>query len=77
MRTLILVVLLAMATQGVSGCSTTGKPKQKIVKDEDKIAYVNALARRRGTQVIWVHLPKIRADANADAAQAMAQNTTP
>ncbi len=60
MRTLIVVLLLA-----ATGCSTTSPVAVKKIQDRDKIGYVNALARLRGTQVIWVHPPEITVDSKA------------
>lgn len=63
MRTLIVVAMLAIV---MTGCSTA-VPKTQKINDLDKIGYVNAQARIRGTQVYWVHPPQKRVESGQTA----------
>ena len=61
MRGIAILVMVAMLAGGV-GCSAMATKKATVRIDSEKVGLVNAAARQRGVDVIWVNPPRKRAD---------------
>ena len=54
----IAIVVMAVLLLSAAGCSAMAERKSTVVTDADKVALVNAAARQRGVEVIWVNPPR-------------------
>ena len=61
MRGVAMVVAVIMALGGM-GCSSAQRHEPVHVVDLDKVGLVNAAARDRGVEVIWINPPKKLSD---------------
>jgi hypothetical protein len=69
--------MLSLTVMGLSACAGTSErsgsnyvPPQRapsIIDDDDEyVARVEAIARRRGIDLVWVHVPRKRVEQKAD-----------
>lgn len=54
----IAIVVMAFLLLSAAGCSAMAERKSTVVTDADKVGLVNAAARQRGVEVIWVNPPR-------------------
>lgn len=59
----IAIVVMAVMLLSAAGCSAMAERKSTVVTDAEKVALINAAARQRGVEVIWVHPPRKTAEA--------------
>ncbi len=50
--------VMAVMLLNAAGCSAMAERKTSVVTDVDKVALINATARNRGIEVIWVNPPR-------------------
>lgn len=50
--------VMAVMLLNAAGCSAMAERKTSVVTDVDKVALVNATARNRGIEVVWVNPPR-------------------
>lgn len=61
MRGITILLIVAMVLLGV-GCSGAATKKATMKIDSDKVGLVNAVARQRGIEVVWVNPPRKRSE---------------
>lgn len=77
MNAFLRTALLLLTVTGLSACAGTSErsgsnyvPPQRspsIIDDDDEyVARVEAIARRRGIDLVWVHVPRKRVEQKAD-----------
>lgn len=77
MNVMLRTALLALTAMGLSACAGTTErsgsnyvPPQRspsiIEDDEEYVARVEAIARRRGIDLVWVHVPRKRVEQKSD-----------
>lgn len=54
----IAIVVMAVMLLSAAGCSAMAERKSTVVTDAEKVALINAAARQRGVDVIWVNPPR-------------------
>lgn len=59
----VTIVMLAVAIVGMAGCSAMTNRKATVQVDSDRVALINAAARQRGVEVIWVNPPLKKVEA--------------
>lgn len=59
------IVVMAFLLLSAAGCSAMAERKSTVVTDADKVALVNAAARQRGVEVIWINPPRKWAESAA------------
>ena len=59
----IAIVVMAVMLLSAAGCSAMAERKSTVVTDAEKVALINAAARVRGVEVIWVNPPLKTAEA--------------
>ncbi|HEX4910700.1 MAG TPA: hypothetical protein VFV64_08060 [Permianibacter sp.] len=64
---------MAVMLLSAAGCSAMTERKSTSVTDANKVALVNAAARQRGVEVIWVNLPQKSAE-TAGKTKSVAKN---
>lgn len=63
------VMVMTLAVMAVAGCGIAPQPSRDKGLDVEKMNLINATARERGIDVIWIHPPKKKADVAAKPAQ--------
>ncbi|MFZ5842211.1 MAG: hypothetical protein ACOY3E_04850 [Pseudomonadota bacterium] len=58
----IAIVVMAVLLLSAAGCSAMAQRKATVVTDTDKVGLINAAARQRGIEVIWVNPPRKRVE---------------
>ena len=61
----VAIVVLAVMLLSAAGCSAMVQRKATVVTDAEKVALVNAAARQRGVEVIWVNPPRKQVESNS------------
>lgn len=59
---------MTLAVMAVAGCGIAPQPSRDKGLDVEKMNIINATARERGIDVIWIHPPKKKPDAAAKPA---------
>lgn len=62
----VAMVVAAVMVLGATGCGSMAKYGARSVVDDDKVSVINAAARQRGVEVIWVNPPRKTVDKTAD-----------
>ncbi len=60
------MVVMAFMMLGMVGCSSVANRGSVLKTDNDQIGQINATARQRGVEIIWVNPPQKRVANNAE-----------